>query len=73
MRWNYRVVQHEDYWGLHEIYYNDNGDIEGYTEADVVGNDHDDLVKTIKLMLKDATQTKLLQASDLPKDRVGGS
>lgn len=68
MTWNYRVIQHEDYCGLHELYYDDGGVITGYTEALVVGNDLDDLRGTLELMLQDASNRGVLDEELLPPD-----
>lgn len=44
--WNYRLVKHKDgdTYGLHEVYYNDDGDACGMTERPlfVVDGDHGD-------------------------------
>jgi len=67
--WNYRVVKRKhnipeslrlsrgedfDYvWGIYEVYYNEGGRIESWTERSVepIGNDKEDLLGTIILML----------------------
>jgi hypothetical protein len=32
MSWNYRVIEHEEMFYIHEVYYNDNGDIYAISE-----------------------------------------
>jgi len=57
MSWNYRVMKkrNEDgasTYGVHEVYYNDDGSIRGYTENSVTPNSEsaEDLAKTMKLI-----------------------
>jgi hypothetical protein len=40
--WNYRVIQHKDFVGIHEVYY-DIEDTPMHTRALVVGDDLEDL------------------------------
>ena len=58
--WNYRVIQHpakdgdEEWWGLHEVYYNDDHSPDGWTEtACFIGSDLDDLIETAGLIVQD--------------------
>ena len=37
--WNYRVINHKDYYGLHEVHYGGEEEIIGYTEDPVVVGD----------------------------------
>ena len=44
------------YYGLHEVYYDEGGVIEGVTErAEVTGDDETDIADQLKMMLKDIT------------------
>ena len=59
MTWNHRVIRHKDalceyYYHIHEVHYNHNGDIEGWTEQPVavVGSDPEDIERALKHMLK---------------------
>jgi hypothetical protein len=35
MSWNYRVILQDDYYSIHEVYYDDDGNIESWTEQPV--------------------------------------
>lgn len=49
--WNYRVMKYDvGGFGLCEVYYNEKGDIIGYTDPVVSGDDLDELHSTINLM-----------------------
>ena len=44
MTWNYRIIYHDksdpSYYGLHEVYYNEDGSIASWTsDADIIGDD----------------------------------
>ncbi len=72
MSWNYRIIYHDSiehpYYGLHEIYYNEDGIIDGWTiEASVVGDDKEEIIRSLELMLKDANKSDLLVESSLEK------
>lgn len=65
MTWNYRIFRHEhklksigwnsEWFGLHEVYYNEDGLPETYAiEPEVIGDNIEDLIASISLMLKDA-------------------
>jgi|TARA_R110002167_G_scaffold117173_6_gene292959 hypothetical protein len=43
--WNYRVVSREDYYGVHEVHYDDDGQVEFLTEyaVTVTGDDVEEL------------------------------
>ncbi|OQA28853.1 MAG: hypothetical protein BWY57_03439 [Betaproteobacteria bacterium ADurb.Bin341] len=64
MSWNYRVIRHaapngEEYYGLHEIYYDQHGKIELWCETPVaVGNDLDDLIGELRNQLFAAESAK---------------
>lgn len=55
--WNHRVMKRkdgdEDWFTIHEVYYKDNMDIEGYTDAiPVGGNSIEELRWTLEQMIK---------------------
>ena len=56
--WNYRVIRTEDgdepWYAIHEVYYDDNHAVDGYTlrPVTVSGNSIDDLRWTLEQMLK---------------------
>ena len=54
MSWNYRIIKHTDpigkaWYAIHEVYYNDNDIIVGWTEnpAKLLGDDLDELKDTL--------------------------
>jgi len=57
MTWNYRIIHHnedESYYGLHEVYYDENGAIDGWTEdALIVGDTKDEILETLAMMKSD--------------------
>ena len=57
--WNYRLMKRENdkgevFYGVHEVYYDENGDIEGWSEESVtpVGESKDELKKTLTDLVK---------------------
>lgn len=56
--WNYRILRHEDkpvWYSFREVYYDDNGNIEAYSETPIItGNTAQDIISTLKTMLNDA-------------------
>jgi len=73
MSWNYRIIHHDDdkhpYYGLHEIYYyEDDNSISTWTvEASVVGDDVEEIVSSLKMMLNDAENSTMLIHSEINK------
>ena len=70
MTWNYRLVKHDDtppksksgkyvYYGLHEVYYNDDGSIYMYApDPDVVGDSIEEIRESLEMMLRDVERSK---------------
>jgi hypothetical protein len=55
MTWNYRIVKANDGYGLHEIYYDENGIPNARTQEPILmGENQDDIVADLKMMLCDA-------------------
>jgi len=73
MTWNYRIIHHDDhehpYYGLHEVYYyeNDNSISTWTVDATVVGDDADEIISSLKMMLKDAESKPILVHSFINK------
>jgi hypothetical protein len=70
--WNYRIIRHHEpevWFGLHEVYYDDQGRPESYT-ADPISFvcDGDEgpegITKSLRLALSDAEQRPLLDESE---------
>ena len=66
MTWNYRLIQYESHVELVEMYYDNHGVIEGWTESLFVANDLEDMILTLGLMQEDLRTKPVIQASDLP-------
>ena len=76
MTWNYRVIKykshHDTIFALHEVFYDD-GKIEGWTERpiDLDGFESvDDLLGTMKMMMKDIENHPVLKLTDLMQESV---
>ena len=53
--WNYRIIKDGDTYGMHEVFYNEKGEIALHSEnPDVIGESVDDIIKSLELMLSDA-------------------
>ena len=67
--WNYRVVKKDEYVGIHEAYYNGEGNVYMVTVDPVspVGEDLDQLKTTLELMLE------ALDDGVLDFDQIGSS
>jgi hypothetical protein len=66
--WNYRVMEFEDeigskYFEIKEVYYNRDGSLMGYCDANVGGESFDDVIKTLDMMKTDANKA-VLKPSD---------
>jgi hypothetical protein len=56
--WNYRIIKNGDDYGLHEVFYNEDGKISAHTlDAEVVCSSPEEIVKTLGLMLDDAEKS----------------
>lgn len=79
MTWNYRIIQHKTkhgtYYGLHEVYYKKNGQIDMWApDAEVVGDSPAEIVEALAMMIRDATKTvvggpAILFEKDMPGNR----
>jgi hypothetical protein len=58
--WNYRVVRfkgendEDTYYEIKEVFYNRDGSLMGYADADVGGESFDDIIKVLDMMKQDA-------------------
>jgi hypothetical protein len=56
--WNYRIIKKENECGLYEVFYNDDGEISAHAEnPEVIGENPEDLLTTLRLMLDDAQKS----------------
>lgn len=68
--WNYRIIHHDTdsqapWCGLHEVFYNEDGSLQMYAEeAEIVGDNRDDIVATLKEMLSDIERSPDLIESE---------
>ena len=68
MSWNYRIIKHEDYYGLHEVYYDDEGEVDAWTlEPLWVGDDIKDLQDSLETAWMDSMRRKALDIKDVEK------
>jgi YD repeat-containing protein len=52
--WNYRIIKDKDTYGLHEVMYDDEGNIIAHSEnAEVCGESPQDILETLEIMLSD--------------------
>ena len=76
MHWNYRVIKHlatdpkntsdEEYFGMYEVYYNEDGTIMSRTEdAIIIGDTFEELEKVLEMMTKDLTSGPVLIESEI--------
>lgn len=58
--WNYRLIKHkDDTVGLYEVIYNDDKQISAHDQhPTLIGDNADDILDTIKLMLNDVIKCK---------------
>jgi hypothetical protein len=69
LMWNNRIVKHEKddavWYSVHEVFYNDNGGINGYTEdpISIVGETVEDVKSQLKMIMKDIEKHEVIDAS----------
>ena len=67
--WNNRIVQHEKdgiiWCSVHEVFYNENGGINGYTESPItiVGETVEDVKSQLEMIEKDIEKHEVIDAS----------
>jgi len=79
MTWNYRIMHYRDEhpefghpFGIHEVYYADDGSVETWTEAAIplVGHDLDDLEWQLRAMLEALQKPVLEYEPDRPSSEA---
>ena len=66
MTWSYRIMKHSDGWlGLHEVFYDDDGKVNGWTEEAVKFVAWEDegpagIIKSLEMALADAKNLDVL-------------
>ena len=67
--WNNRIVKHEKdgiiWCSVHEVFYNENGGINGYTEGPItiVGETVEDVKSQLEMIAKDIEKHEVIDAS----------
>ena len=67
--WSNRIVKHEKddtvWYGVHEVFYNDNGGINGYTEdpITILGETEKDVKSQLEMIMKDIENHEVIDAS----------
>lgn len=69
MTWNYRIVNHGEWLGLHEVYYHDDGRPKMYTADPISFACETDegaagIIKSLKMALNDARQRPVMTLDD---------
>ena len=73
MRWNYRVIKHEQgecvFYELHKVYYDDNGLPDRFTDkaVSIVGNNLNDIEWSLK-KIKKAIKKPIISAKNFPNE-----
>ena len=71
MNWNYRVIKYDDadevFFQIHEVYYNEDNEIEAYTEEPMVpfGETQEELIAELEMMINDAKKYPALSKKEL--------
>ena len=84
MTWNYRIIKHlatdpentsnEDYFGLYEVYYNEDGTIMSRTtDALIIGDTIDEIGETLDMMKRDIENRPLLIDSNIDYNSIDTS
>ena len=73
MSWNYRLIQHATHIALHEVYYDDEGRVTGWTaNAASFVADMDEganaIIGSLEMALSDALRHPVLIESELPNN-----
>lgn len=71
MTWNYRIIDHGDWLGLHEVHYDEAGVPRSYTADPVSFVDSKEdgspsIVAALQIAVRDAETRPALKASDFP-------
>ena len=67
--WNNRIVKHEKddttWYSVHEVFYHENGGINGYTEEPIVilGETVEDVKSQLEMIMKDIEKHEVIDAS----------
>jgi hypothetical protein len=75
MSWNHRILAHKDgdrmYFQIHEVYYDKDGNPDGYTANGVsVGAESLDGINWVLDKIKECTNKPILLADDFPNELI---
>ena len=75
--WNNRIVKHKKddavWYSVHEVFYNDNGGINGYTEdpISIVGETVEEVKSQLEMIMKDIEKHEVIDASTVELEDWG--
>ena len=70
--WNYRILKHNDktgtWFGLHEVYYNEDGSINSYTQDAIAFGDSPQEVRNVLRQMLDDAESRSVRVAPFHKD-----
>ena len=66
MNWNYRIIEHEDRFGLHTVHYNEDGSPQSFRQEPAFVWDKDGSMEEVLEMMKAAANRPVLQSAEVP-------
>ena len=62
MTWNHRIVQHDGYVAIHEVYYTDGVEDAMSRDPDpVIGENREEIIELLEMMLKSAKNSPIFE------------
>jgi hypothetical protein len=66
MSWNYRIIEHEDRFGLHVVHYTKDGSLQSFRQEPAFVWDKGGSMEEVLEMMKAAANRPVLQYADVP-------
>ena len=66
MNWNYRIIEHEDRFGLHAVHYNEDGSPQSFCQEPAFVWNKDASTEEVLEMMKAAANRPVLQSAEVP-------
>jgi hypothetical protein len=66
MSWNYRIIEHEDRFGLHAVHYNEDGSPQSFRQEPAYVWDKDASMEEVLEMMKVTANRPVLRYADVP-------
>jgi hypothetical protein len=66
MNWNYRIIEHEDRFGLHAVHYNEDGSPQSFRQEPAFVWDKDGSMEEVLEMMKAAANRPVLPSAEVP-------